>query len=38
MLYTVIVSEIDDLERQRDSIEERRKNLKKLEQDELRAQ
>ncbi|CAA2969910.1 Hypothetical predicted protein [Olea europaea subsp. europaea] len=38
MIYTVIVSGIDDLERQRDSIEERRKNLKKLEQDELRAQ
>ena len=37
-INTVITDKISDLEHQRVSVEERRQILKKLEQDELRAQ
>ncbi|KAH0683536.1 hypothetical protein KY290_022157 [Solanum tuberosum] len=36
--FQVITDEINDLDRQRDSIEEQRKLLKKIEQDQLRSE
>ena len=37
-INTVIIDEINDLEQQSESIEERRKSLKKLEQEDLRRE
>lgn len=38
LINTVIVNELDDLERNRENVEEQRQTIKKFEQDEARSQ
>ena len=37
-IYTEIVNEIDDLEHKRETVEEQRQTIKKLDQDQVRDQ